>query len=205
MPCSSAENQLLGPTCHHKEALFFPTKLPVSDFQRYSGYESSPRLTMSSRWAANNNDEERAATERKRQKDEKKKAREEKQKRMAEQRERQQEVDNEPPTKRRKTASPIEEGASLLTFPSFNFGPSKGIDLYEVLNNIEEGSYGFVSRAKEKATGNTVALKRLKVEPHTSEGFPVTGLREIQTLRACSHPHIVHLREVIVGPSSLQE
>ncbi|KAI9875544.1 MAG: hypothetical protein M1823_007452, partial [Watsoniomyces obsoletus] len=34
---------------------------------------------------------------------------------------------------------------------------------------------------------------------NTSDGFPVTALREIQTLRACSHPNVVSLREVVVG------
>ena len=72
------------------------------------------------------------------------------------------------------------------------------MDNFEKLNHIEEGSYGWVSRARENATGEVVALKKLKMEP-ANDGFPVTGLREIQTLMACHHEGIVGLREVVMG------
>lgn len=36
------------------------------------------------------------------------------------------------------------------------------VDNYEKLNRIEEGSYGVVYRAKDMATGEIVALKKLK-------------------------------------------
>lgn len=48
-------------------------------------------------------------------------------------------------------------------------------------HRIEEGTYGVVYRAKEKRTGEIVALKRLKMEKE-KEGFPITSLREINTL-----------------------
>lgn len=72
------------------------------------------------------------------------------------------------------------------------------MDNFEKLNHIEEGSYGWVSRAKEVSTGEVVALKKLKME-NSNDGFPVTGLREIQTLMASSHINIVKLREVVMG------
>ena len=91
-----------------------------------------------------------------------------------------------------------------LQFPSFGFGPCKSVELYERLNDIEEGSYGLVSRARENSTGVIVALKRLKMD-YCNDGFPVTGLREIQTLFASrSHANIVNLREVVMG-STLKE
>ena len=46
---------------------------------------------------------------------------------------------------------------------------------------IAEGTYGVVYRAREKATDKIVALKRLKMEKE-KEGFPITSLREINTL-----------------------
>jgi cell division cycle 2-like len=88
----------------------------------------------------------------------------------------------------------------LLTFPTKHFAACRSVEEYERLNEIEEGSYGLVSRAREKSTGTIVALKQLKMD-HTNDGFPVTGLREIQTLKASRHPHIVHLREVVMGPT----
>lgn len=159
---------------------------------------------MSSRWAAEIDDTTFEAQRRK-QKEEKRKLKEEKQRIAIEAAATKQEnIEHERPVKRQRTTSPIEEGAHLLQFPRSTFGQCQGLDAYEVLNNIEEGSYGFVSRARAKATGDIVAVKRLKVD-NNFEGFPVTGIREIQTLRACSHDHIVNLREVVIGPYPIQE
>ncbi|KAK5073143.1 hypothetical protein LTS08_004228 [Lithohypha guttulata] len=160
---------------------------------------------MSSRWAVSKDADQAITAQRKRQKEEKRRAREQKQKETAEQQEQQAQRSVEPPTKRRRTEATSLEGASLLPQTNPSFGQSRGLELYDILNNIEEGSYGFVSRARENPTGEIVALKRLKIEHGNNEGFPVTGLREIQTLRVCSHPHIVHLREVVVGPGPMQD
>ncbi|KAI9676238.1 MAG: hypothetical protein M1829_003067 [Trizodia sp. TS-e1964] len=108
--------------------------------------------------------------------------------------------------KRRKVAnSPAEtapsNGASnLLRFIAPGWGPCRHIDNFEKLNHIEEGSYGWVSRARETATGEVVALKKLKMD-NANDGFPVTGLREIQTLMMSEHANIVNLREVVMGDS----
>ncbi|RKP14795.1 kinase-like domain-containing protein [Piptocephalis cylindrospora] len=78
----------------------------------------------------------------------------------------------------------------------------KSVEHYEKLNRIEEGTYGVVYRARDRETGEIVALKRLKLDKET-QGFPVTSLREIHTLMAARHPHIVHLREMVTSaPSS---
>lgn len=72
------------------------------------------------------------------------------------------------------------------------------VSAYEILNRIEEGSYGVVSRAHHKQTGEIVALKQLKFEKE-SLGFPITSLREVQVLMEARHPHIVELKEMVVG------
>jgi cell division cycle 2-like protein len=46
-----------------------------------------------------------------------------------------------------------------------------------------------------------VALKKLKLD-REREGFPITSLREIQTLLQCRHPHIVDLQEIVVGSTT---
>ncbi len=46
---------------------------------------------------------------------------------------------------------------------------------------IDEGSYGVVYRARDRATGEIVALKKFKGD-NLKEGFPITALREISTL-----------------------
>lgn len=109
--------------------------------------------------------------------------------------------DTQPSAKRRKLSSspPVSDFApKLLRFPAPSWGPCRHVDNFEKLNHIEEGSYGWVSRAREEATGEVVALKKLKMEP-ANDGFPVTGLREIQTLMACRHEGVVALREVVMG------
>ncbi len=112
--------------------------------------------------------------------------------------------DPERPAKRRRlsaestTASHELPAAKLLRFPAPAWGPCRHIDNFEKLNHIEEGSYGWVSRARETATREVVALKKLKMD-NANDGFPVTGLREIQTLMASRHTNIVTLREVVMG------
>ncbi len=75
---------------------------------------------------------------------------------------------------------------------------------YDKLNDIEEGSYGWVARARETTTGRVVALKRLKLNPKDRGGLPVTGLREIQILKDCDHRNVVGLHEVVVGEGHVQ-
>jgi cell division cycle 2-like protein len=72
------------------------------------------------------------------------------------------------------------------------------VDCFERLNHIEEGSYGIVFRARDKESGQVVALKKLKLNPE-SGGFPVTSLREIHALMIIKHPNIVNVREIVMG------
>lgn len=116
----------------------------------------------------------------------------------------------ERPAKRRRltpetTAPPVADGSKegretkLLRFQGGGFGRARSVENYDKLNDIEEGAYGWVARARELATGKVVALKRLKIEPNDRNGLPVTGLREIQILKDCEHRNIVELKEVVVG------
>jgi len=74
----------------------------------------------------------------------------------------------------------------------------RSVEEFSWLNRIEEGTYGVVYRAKDKRTDEIVALKRLKMEKE-KEGFPITSLREINTLLKAQHPNIVTVREIVVG------
>ncbi|GMJ00094.1 CYCLIN-DEPENDENT KINASE G2 [Hibiscus trionum] len=72
---------------------------------------------------------------------------------------------------------------------------------YEKLNKISEGTYGIVYRAKDKKTGEIVALKKVKIlggRDLEEYGFPVTSLREINILASFHHPSIVKVKEVVV-------
>lgn len=119
-------------------------------------------------------------------------------------------VDDRRPAKRRRvTPEPgfassrddtnASSSSKLLRLQGGGFGKARSVENYDKLNDIEEGAYGWVVRAKELATGRVVALKRLKIEPNDRNGLPVTGLREIQILKDCEHRNIVRLQEVVVG------
>jgi cell division cycle 2-like protein len=74
----------------------------------------------------------------------------------------------------------------------------RSVEEFECLNKIEEGAYGVVYRAKDRKANEIVALKRLKMEKER-EGFPITSLREVDTLLKAQHPNIVTVREIVVG------
>ncbi|TYI18026.1 hypothetical protein ES332_A07G062300v1 [Gossypium tomentosum] len=72
---------------------------------------------------------------------------------------------------------------------------------YERLNKISEGTYGVVFRARDKKTGEIVALKKVKILDRRELeefGFPLTSLREINILASFNHPSIVKVKEVVV-------
>lgn len=65
------------------------------------------------------------------------------------------------------------------------------------------GSYGVVFRAREKSTGEIVALKKLKLDEEKN-GFPITSLREVMALMVCRHENVVGVREIVVGDTLTQ-
>ncbi|ETV96626.1 CMGC/CDK protein kinase [Aphanomyces invadans] len=107
----------------------------------------------------------------------------------------------------------VEEATSLTALPQAHQPPSpertcvrkgrpacRGVDNYARIGKIDEGTYGVVSKARDKATGDIVALKQVKMAPDIcKEGFPVTALRETNILLALQHPNIIRMREMVVG------
>ncbi|GAB4860480.1 hypothetical protein Ancab_035639 [Ancistrocladus abbreviatus] len=69
---------------------------------------------------------------------------------------------------------------------------------YEKLGKINEGSYGIVYKARDKKTGEVVALKKLKMMGSEREGFPLYYLREINNLLSFNHPSILDVKGVVV-------
>ena len=57
-----------------------------------------------------------------------------------------------------------------------------------------------VYRARDRVTGELVALKKVRMGERERDGIPQTALREIRLLRTCAHhPHVVRLRGVVSG------
>ncbi|PKS10297.1 hypothetical protein jhhlp_002048 [Lomentospora prolificans] len=166
-----------------------------------------------SRWADTEEDAayeaelKKQREEKKRQKAEKARIQQErKQKEAKDAEEELTEHEDRPPKRRRVTPEPnaAETVAErkLLKVSLSNWAPCRSDRNYQKLNDIEEGAYGFVSRARDTATSRIVALKRLKTDENDRNGFPVTAMREIKILRACDHRNVVKLLETVVSPLS---
>ena len=75
-------------------------------------------------------------------------------------------------------------------------------DLYDIVTDVGKGSYGAVSKAKEKSSNDIVALKLVKRDNGLTNGFPENSIREIKILRLLqSHPNIINLRNIITCPN----
>jgi len=73
---------------------------------------------------------------------------------------------------------------------------------YKKLEKIGEGTYGEVFKARNRKSGEIIALKKIRMESE-DEGIPSTAVREISILKQLDHPNIVHLHDVILTETSL--
>lgn len=70
------------------------------------------------------------------------------------------------------------------------------MERYQKMEKIGEGTYGVVYKAKDRVTGEIVALKKIRLEAE-DEGIPSTAIREISLLKELQHPNIVRLYDVV--------
>ena len=70
------------------------------------------------------------------------------------------------------------------------------MERYQKMEKIGEGTYGIVYKAKDRVTGEIVALKKIRLEAE-DEGIPSTAIREISLLKELQHPNIVRLYDVV--------
>ena len=73
---------------------------------------------------------------------------------------------------------------------------------YEKKDKLGEGTYGVVHKCIEKATQQTVAIKKIRLE-HADEGIPSTAIREIALLQELDHPNIIQLKDIVHGDDQL--
>jgi serine/threonine protein kinase len=76
------------------------------------------------------------------------------------------------------------------------------VERYQKLEKIGEGTYGVVYKARDRNTGEVIALKKIRLEAD-DEGVPSTAIREISLLKELPHPNIVHLKDVVHTESQL--
>eukprot|EP01124_Arcella_intermedia_P003977 TRINITY_DN12256_c0_g1_i10.p1 TRINITY_DN12256_c0_g1~~TRINITY_DN12256_c0_g1_i10.p1 ORF type:complete len:555 (+),score=179.45 TRINITY_DN12256_c0_g1_i10:1165-2829(+) len=88
------------------------------------------------------------------------------------------------------------EDVSLLLQAGLHSCRSVGV--FDKICRIGDGAYGVVYKAKDKKTGEFIALKKVKMEKE-KEGFPLTSIREIRILMSCKHNNIVAVKEIVVG------
>lgn len=79
------------------------------------------------------------------------------------------------------------------------YGQCRPVNSYSNISRIGEGTYGMVYKAIDKITKEKVALKQIILHNEKNEGFPITSIREIATLREINHVNCVKLLDVVVG------
>lgn len=76
------------------------------------------------------------------------------------------------------------------------------MEAFRKLEKIGEGTYGVVYKAKDIETGQTVALKKIRLDAE-SDGVPSTAIREISLLKELNHPNVVRLLDVVPSEKKL--
>jgi len=76
------------------------------------------------------------------------------------------------------------------------------MDRFKRLEKLGEGTYGVVYKARDVNTGDTLALKKIRLDAE-DEGIPSTAIREISLLKQLQHPNIVRLYDVILTDQKL--
>lgn len=64
------------------------------------------------------------------------------------------------------------------------------LDKYTRAEPVGGGAYGIVYKGCDTQTGETIAVKRIKIEVE-NEGIPSTAIREIALLREIEHENVI--------------
>ncbi|KAF9797792.1 hypothetical protein SFRURICE_017987 [Spodoptera frugiperda] len=82
-------------------------------------------------------------------------------------------------------------GAKSPFRPSYQRWRSvRSVDEFTYLNRVDEGVFGVIHAAKDKQTGEIIALKQLK-KINEREGYSIAARRELGMLLRMKHPNIV--------------
>ncbi|CAK9435436.1 uncharacterized protein LODBEIA_P01630 [Lodderomyces beijingensis] len=67
---------------------------------------------------------------------------------------------------------------------------------YEFMDKLGSGTFGVVHKARDKKTGQLVAMKQILYHS-VKEGFPITALREITILKQLHHANVLSVQQMI--------
>uniref|UniRef100_A0A7S0J4K8 Protein kinase domain-containing protein n=1 Tax=Calcidiscus leptoporus TaxID=127549 RepID=A0A7S0J4K8_9EUKA len=86
----------------------------------------------------------------------------------------------------------------------------QSIDRYENLGIVGRGAFNKIYKAKNKETGEIVALKAMQLESlqqagqlASGEGVPMEMMREMSILASIRHPNVVAVREVVLDSAQM--
>lgn len=71
------------------------------------------------------------------------------------------------------------------------------IEDYRLLKKCGEGTFGQVYMAKNRKTGEVVAIKQLFFHKQEEDGFPITAIREIKYLKFLKHPNVISIIDIV--------
>jgi len=80
----------------------------------------------------------------------------------------------------------------------------RDVDAFEKKFQVGEGTYGSVFVARDRASSEIVALKRINTEQEEN-GFPITALREVKLLKGLKHSNMVILKEIVCSKGTYHE
>ena len=69
-------------------------------------------------------------------------------------------------------------------------------DIYEKGDQVGEGTYARVYKARDTVTGSHVAIKQLRMEGE-KDAFPFTAIREAKFLTSLRHENVLQIKETI--------
>ena len=86
----------------------------------------------------------------------------------------------------------------------------QSIDRYENLGLVGRGAFNKIYKARNRETGEVVALKAMQLaaleqagQVQGDEGIPLEMMREMSILLSLRHPNIVTVHEVVVDPTQM--
>lgn len=87
----------------------------------------------------------------------------------------------------------------LASIPS---SPISSTSRYEKIRKVGEGTYAVVYEARDRESGQIVAIKRIKMSSQ-GYGLDISAIRELAFLRELHHPNVVDLRDVFIDEGCL--